>query len=90
MWTGVINFSSTKALGFKEMVFMVDVIIDTTFLIDIIITLHTAIWDVSTIGTPHWILIDDLPTIQRRYIRGFFFLDVFFKNRMFALAMVPS
>ena len=23
MWTGVINFSSTKALGFKEMVFMV-------------------------------------------------------------------
>ncbi len=32
-------------------------------------------WVISSIGTPHWELINDLPTICNMYLRGTFVLD---------------
>ena len=49
---------------------------DLIFVADIIITFYTAIWEISTFGVPHWVLIDDLPTIRTIYLRGTFCWDV--------------
>jgi len=61
---------------YTKIVFVLDLVVDTTFFIDIIITFHTAVWEISRQGTPHWVLIDDMSTIRNRYLRGFFVLDV--------------
>ena len=49
---------------------------DLIFVADIVITFYTAIWEISTFGVPHWVLIDDLPTIRTIYLRGTFCWDV--------------
>jgi hypothetical protein len=55
---------------------MIDVAVDLLFTVDIIINFHLAIWEISTNGSPHWQLIDDLPTIRSKYIRGGLWTDV--------------
>jgi hypothetical protein len=78
IWEGSdkMQYRSFSSLSFAEIVFLFDIAVDMTFLLDVIITFHTAIWVVSREGTPHWVLIDDLRTIGRQYVRGFFFLDL--------------
>jgi hypothetical protein len=63
-------------LGFAELIFLLDVVIDTTFFFDIIITFHTALWVVSLDGTPHWVLVDDLYTIRWTYLKGYLCMDL--------------
>ena len=68
LWSGLSTY--------EEVIFLMDLVVDITFFLDIIITFHTAIWEISRQGTPHWVLIDDIEVIRQKYIRSFFFLDI--------------
>jgi CRP-like cAMP-binding protein len=76
IWEGNGNMFRHDELGFAELIFLFDIVIDTTFFIDIIITFHTALWVISLNGTPHWVLVDDLHTIRWIYLKGAFVLDL--------------
>ena len=47
-----------------------------TFLIDIGIHFVSARWEFHNVPAAHWKLIDDLPTIRKKYLSGPFYFDV--------------
>ena len=63
---------------------IVDVSTDCIFFVDILINFHTAVWELSINlppergfkGPPHWILLEDLSEIRKRYFYGEFLSDL--------------
>jgi hypothetical protein len=53
-----------------------DLVVDGIFYVDILFNFHVAVWEISKDGSPHWVLIDDLPSIRRRYLRQGFLTDI--------------
>jgi hypothetical protein len=60
MFAGAAGFSSPDKLGWKDLIFILDLCVDVTCLVDLVITFHTAIWEVDT-QVSHLIEFDELP-----------------------------
>ena len=52
MFAGAAGFSSPDKLGWKDLIFILDLCVDMTFFMDIGIIFHTAIWEVDTKVSP--------------------------------------
>jgi hypothetical protein len=59
MWVGVVEYLTHKDtridIAWKQIAFAIDLVVDLTFFLDIIFTFHSALWVISTQGTPHWV-----------------------------------
>jgi len=55
---------------------LMDLFVDVVFYVDIFFNFHTAVWELSRDGSPHWVLIDNLPQVRSRYMRGGLFTDL--------------
>ena len=52
MFVGAAGFVSPDKLRWKDVIFILDLGVDVTFLVDMVITFHTAIWEVDTKVSP--------------------------------------
>ena len=60
----------------RSVVLVLDMIVDSLFLIDIVLNFVTAQWVICRDGRLHYLLIDDLPQIRDLYLRGNFAVDI--------------
>jgi hypothetical protein len=60
----------------RSVVLVLDMIVDSLFLIDIVLNFITAQWVICRDGRLHYLLIDDLPQIRDLYLRGNFAVDI--------------
>ena len=52
MFLGAAGFVSPDKLRWKDVIFILDLGVDVTFLVDMVITFHTAIWEVDSKVSP--------------------------------------
>ena len=52
MFLGAAGFVSPNKLRWKDVIFILDLGVDVTFLVDMVITFHTAIWEVDSKVSP--------------------------------------
>ena len=54
-----------------------DMMCDAVFVLDLVFNFFIARWVISTEGTPHWVIVDDLPTLSVMYVfKGTFCFDL--------------
>ena len=60
----------------RTAILVVDMIADLIFWVDIVLSFHLARWVICREGRLHHVLIDDLPSIRRMYLKGNFCVDL--------------
>ena len=69
-------FSNIGKDRLRTAILVVDMIADLIFWVDIVLSFHLARWVICREGRLHHVLIDDLPSIRRMYLKGNFCVDL--------------